>query len=608
MKIHPIFTPVVPVGDQIKLPAFQRMERMCHEKCLCAIGVPDLKIGQTGIVQRLKKLKFHVQVMPWHKVDPDRVELVDVIFLPTQWAEQITKYKHFESKKEAFHAFIKRGGGLLVCQPNPASDQDSVCTPSLLPYPITFKNWYDKNLQRINLDPSHFITDDLPGKDMPFPADPIIEIDRRYKILAKQKSTGWPSLAVCHFGKGRVVVQTANENYIADQPLTDEILRRMIVWVSRRDRLSAEKTGSCLVGGSGSSVSFAQQPEATGYVSAVLKKIDAGNRKEKLAALQKLRSAANSNQLGGQKNKAIKLCARVMRSNDADVAAAACDVLSSLDAEAVPMLVKALQAKEPATQSRAARALSSIASRHKAQLHKIQIAIPHLAKLLHAGPKSGQHNAFYAITEMGPRAIPHMIGALDAKDYFQWVMMRGFVRHAKESVLPLCVALRKDNVKVRRNAGFMLFHISWRARHALPLLESKALGLLTAAIQDKDKRVRGWAIKTLGRMEGRGKPALDEIIAALKQPDAPLREIAGAARRIGPQLKHLDALFEAAHRMAGRATSQNDRESAVGLFGRAIGAIGDNGVNRIVRALDDRRKTVRKTAMYALFTLGSTLR
>jgi hypothetical protein len=197
--------------------------------------VPDLWEGEQSAVVRLRKLAFDVVVVPWKELDPDRLEDVDVIFLPTQWAERADHFKHFEAKKDAFRGFVERGGGLLVCQPNPLAQ--GTCTPGLLPYPITFQNHYDdRNPERVNLAPDHFITDDLPGSDMPFPADPMIKVDGRYHVLAKQKSTGWPSLAVCPFGDGRVVVQTANESPQATIPFGDELLRRMVVWAAGRER------------------------------------------------------------------------------------------------------------------------------------------------------------------------------------------------------------------------------------------------------------------------------------------------------------------------------------------------------------------------------------
>lgn len=198
--------------------------------------VPRIDKGEQAAIDRLKGLKFEVTTVPWKEFGPASLKDVDVLFLPTQWAEAEATFQHFEKQREAIQTFVKSGKGLLVCQPNPSQNQDGACTPQLLPYPITFNNWYDASQpERVNLDPSHFITDDLPGEDMPFPADPMVKVDKRWTILAKQKATDSASLAVCQFGDGRIVVQTANESPSATIPLKDEIVRRMVVWAASRE-------------------------------------------------------------------------------------------------------------------------------------------------------------------------------------------------------------------------------------------------------------------------------------------------------------------------------------------------------------------------------------
>lgn len=213
-------------------------ERLARALGTVRVLVVDLKLGgQAGepdAAKRLRKLSFAVTALPEEQVEPDRLRDVDVIVLPTQWAESPDRLKRFDGRSDQYHGFVLRGGGLLVCQPNPT--QHGKCTPGLLPYPITFQNHYDKtDTERVNLDPSHFITDDLPGSAMPFPADPMIAVDPRYTVLARQKKTGWASLAVCRFGKGRVAVQTANESPAAEIPLDEEVLRRMVLWAAGRD-------------------------------------------------------------------------------------------------------------------------------------------------------------------------------------------------------------------------------------------------------------------------------------------------------------------------------------------------------------------------------------
>lgn len=195
--------------------------------------VPRIERGEQALVSRLKELTFDVVFVDWSKVEPAKLKDIDVIVLPTQWAARPEPFKHFEERSGAFLGFVESGGGLLVCQPNPPLE----CTPKLLPYPITFRNGYDDRApERVHVGPAHFITADLSTADLPFPADPMISVDRRYQVLAKQKSTDWASLAVCTYGDGRVVVQTANENRGATIPIPDEILRRMIVWAANADK------------------------------------------------------------------------------------------------------------------------------------------------------------------------------------------------------------------------------------------------------------------------------------------------------------------------------------------------------------------------------------
>jgi hypothetical protein len=196
--------------------------------------VADTLAADSTAVKRLRGLKFVVTGAAWEKVDPDRAEDIDVIFLATGWGDQLA-LPALDARAKAFRRFVERGGGLVASQPNPSALV--TCTPALLPYPITFHYRYDdRDPTRLNLAHDHFITEDLAGHEMPFPADPLLKVDGRYRVLAKQKSTGSPSLVVAGCGDGRVVVQTANENYAATIPIGDEILRRMIVWAAGRER------------------------------------------------------------------------------------------------------------------------------------------------------------------------------------------------------------------------------------------------------------------------------------------------------------------------------------------------------------------------------------
>lgn len=222
----------LPAGDSAAVPFRPRAKKGADQPV--RVLIPAIGRGEKAVVARLRELNFQVTVVPWRELVPARLRDADVLLLPTQWGDQSAHYDHLEKLQPAVHRFVQAGGGLLVCQPNP--EKTGFVTPTLLPYPIKFQNSYDGSKpERVNLAPRHFITRGLKESELPFPADPMLELDQRYQILVRQKSTGWASLAVCPFGDGRVVVQTANETRGATIPFSDEVLRRMVLWAAGRD-------------------------------------------------------------------------------------------------------------------------------------------------------------------------------------------------------------------------------------------------------------------------------------------------------------------------------------------------------------------------------------
>ena len=71
--------------------------------------------------------------------------------------------------------------------------------------------------------------------------------DRAWQLLVLAPEIGDPAVGavlrdpriagklVCDFGKGRIVVQTANEGSGATTPISDAIFIRMIVWAAGRE-------------------------------------------------------------------------------------------------------------------------------------------------------------------------------------------------------------------------------------------------------------------------------------------------------------------------------------------------------------------------------------
>lgn len=201
--------------------------------------VTDISIGmiETGEWSdpkgRLEKLGYDVTLIP-PTSGIDTFRDYDVIYLPLQWASAVIgDYATIEAHASDYQQFVQEGGGLFVDQPNPYKQPGDQVTPTLLPYPITFYNWYEEaDWPPIIVNPDHYITEGLSPDEMPFPADQMISVDPTYEILAEGAYTHSPSLVVTEFGKGRILVQTAHPGYTAIHPFSDEVYTRMVDWVS----------------------------------------------------------------------------------------------------------------------------------------------------------------------------------------------------------------------------------------------------------------------------------------------------------------------------------------------------------------------------------------
>lgn len=189
-------------------------------------------VGWDAPAVKLQSLGFEACVVAWADLD---LNGVDVVYLPSCWANNENRFAEAEARADEIRRFVERGGGLVVGQANAFELPGKRVRPSLLPYPITFNNGYDWDRGRENLAHDHFITEDVAPEDIPFPADTLTEIDERYTVLARQTTSKNVALAVCEFGDGRAVVHSAPEGPSASVPMSDEVLRRMVVWAAARD-------------------------------------------------------------------------------------------------------------------------------------------------------------------------------------------------------------------------------------------------------------------------------------------------------------------------------------------------------------------------------------
>lgn len=221
------------------LPPLPPLPKKDAARPLVDIRVTVVGDGQdddvTRALQQLGALGFSVTLIPPHAVE--KLDGVDVLYLPTGWYENRKQAELLDEMRSALTRFFKKGGGLVAGQPNPYGHPEEQCTPRLLPYPIRFHNWYvTSDAQRRNLDPSHFITDDVPAEALPYPADRMLEVDSRYHALARGDGSQSSSLVVADIEKGRVVVHTSS-----DGALHDELLRRMVIWAARAEPARREE-------------------------------------------------------------------------------------------------------------------------------------------------------------------------------------------------------------------------------------------------------------------------------------------------------------------------------------------------------------------------------
>ncbi len=191
----------------------------------------------TDAGKRLTRLGCALTTVSPERFDPDNLDTFDLIFLATQWAENPQTHDAFARHAPAIHAYLRAGGAMLVSQPNPSQHPGATVISPILPYPVKFHNDYDiaDSKNRVLLDGTHPVTQGFAAAAMPFPADQMTEVDERYTVLAKGGASGSPSLLVTTLGRGRVLVQTANESDAASDPLSDAIVKRMLAWCAGRE-------------------------------------------------------------------------------------------------------------------------------------------------------------------------------------------------------------------------------------------------------------------------------------------------------------------------------------------------------------------------------------
>ena len=196
------------------------------------------RIGQRDV-------RYDVLALGAGKAGPDGYHVA--VLLP-EWTLMLPAIDAFA---KALGGYIERGGSLVVFQPNPLAVyppgakcpqaladrgiSDEYCTARLLPLPATFYNRYEQFEGVRNVaGAAHPITNGLTDEQMPYPADQLFSLDRRYTVLARGAGSGSPSLAAGTWGRGRIVLVADNVfgTTAARRQAPATVVARSLLWAA----------------------------------------------------------------------------------------------------------------------------------------------------------------------------------------------------------------------------------------------------------------------------------------------------------------------------------------------------------------------------------------
>lgn len=182
-----------------------------------------LQANRGSLPAKLGRLDVKYDVLALGRGGP-ALDDYQVLVLMPEWTLLLPA---LDAYAEVFAGYVRRGGGLVVFQPNPLrvypagakapkalaarGIEHEHCTPGMLPLKATFYNRYMQYETVRNVaGKGHPITYDLTDEQMPYPADQLFSLDRRYTVLARGATSGSPSLAAGVLARGRIVLIADN--------------------------------------------------------------------------------------------------------------------------------------------------------------------------------------------------------------------------------------------------------------------------------------------------------------------------------------------------------------------------------------------------------------
>jgi HEAT repeat protein len=234
------------------------------------------------------------------------------------------------------------------------------------------------------------------------------------------------------------------------------------------------------------------------------------------------------------------------------------DAMVALGPSAVPALVAAMESPDREVQYRAIQALGKMGPGAKGAIDALVkrmrdansyfdfavdealagIGTATIPAIMDAAPTGNQYHAAHAMSQMGSKAIPHLLAALKHDDPNQRAVAADALGQieppAHDAVAALIGSMKDPSNDVRRNVCEALARIG----------DSRALNVMLEAVKDRDWLLRSRAAEALGKF----KPVTDEtfnaLTALMKDEDKLVRTSAceslrdiGDARALGTMLE-----------------------------------------------------------------------
>jgi hypothetical protein len=194
------------------------------------VNVPHSQVGET--YNRFVDLGIQ---LAWLSTDASMADIFrfDVVYLPSTWAQN--SFEEINNASVDYLEYVRRGGGIIIEEPNPYKLPDNQIQPEILPFPVLFSSEYTDVGFAVPQVTNHFLTQGISPSELPRAIDTILAVDPAYTILAASPISSYPTLAVLEYGDGRIIVTTGTASPITGETFGDEFIRRMFQWASSRD-------------------------------------------------------------------------------------------------------------------------------------------------------------------------------------------------------------------------------------------------------------------------------------------------------------------------------------------------------------------------------------